>query len=36
MPYGEHDVRIEVYWTYYCLTSVEHAVECMNVLYRVE
>jgi hypothetical protein len=36
MPYTEHYARIKVYWTHYCLTSVEHAVECMDVLYRVE
>jgi hypothetical protein len=23
----EPDARIKVFWTYYCLTSVEHAVE---------
>jgi hypothetical protein len=31
MPYAEHDLRIKVFWTYYCLTSVEHAVESVKM-----
>jgi hypothetical protein len=23
-PYAEHDARIKVYWTYYCVTSVSY------------